>query len=198
MWKTNKWVPEWVIRRAIAHLHAGPPPPCRCAYCRSRKSERWLGELASHRGWQTGGKPLPSATGPVLRCPTLLSQLPIPCPCIFKLKTRSTLCHPFVRLLSSLSITKAFFFPEDLRCVPHKYLLLQLFLWAWVTSSPTLFTLVTPFEPHWYPHFSGMYPARFCLRASAIASFQPKTFSPLLSRVHCLTSFRSLLKCTHQ
>lgn len=23
MWKTNKWVPEWVIRHAIAHLH-GP------------------------------------------------------------------------------------------------------------------------------------------------------------------------------
>lgn len=23
MWKTNKWVPEWVIRPAIAHLH-GP------------------------------------------------------------------------------------------------------------------------------------------------------------------------------
>lgn len=21
MWKTSKWVPEWVIRRAIAHLH---------------------------------------------------------------------------------------------------------------------------------------------------------------------------------
>lgn len=24
MWKTNKWVPEWVIRHAIAHLHQAP------------------------------------------------------------------------------------------------------------------------------------------------------------------------------
>lgn len=39
MWKTNKWVPEWVIRHAIAHLHLGPQPPRRCACCRSRKSE---------------------------------------------------------------------------------------------------------------------------------------------------------------
>lgn len=39
MWKTNKWVSEWVIRRAIAHLQAGPRRLCRCGCHRSRESK---------------------------------------------------------------------------------------------------------------------------------------------------------------
>lgn len=37
MWKTNKGVPEWVIRHAIAHL---PQPPCRCTCHGSRETKR--------------------------------------------------------------------------------------------------------------------------------------------------------------
>lgn len=66
MWKTNKWVPEWVIRHAIAHLHPGPQPPCRCAGHTSRESER----RAIHQGGrQVAGKLVPSATTLVLRSP---------------------------------------------------------------------------------------------------------------------------------
>lgn len=184
MWKTNKWVPEWVIRHAIAHLHPGPQPPCRCACCRSRKSESQIGELnrrvRSHRGQQTGGKPVLSATGSVLTAHHCCPGSPFTAPVASSWKPEVLyviLLLDFCRFFKS----QRHFFSEHLQCVLHKYLLLQLYLWAWVTSSPTLFTLVTPFQPHWSPRFSGMYPPCFCLRAFAIAFFQPKTFCPLLS-----------------
>lgn len=67
MRKTNKWVPEWVIRRAIAHL---PQPPCRCACHGSRvKKESPL-----------PGKPGPCTSGLVLNYAPLRSQLPPPAP----------------------------------------------------------------------------------------------------------------------
>lgn len=181
MWKTNKWVPEWVIRHAIAHLHPGLQPHCRCAIS--------IMEGRQH----TGGKLVPSKTGPALSWPPILSQPPIHCPCILKLKTRNTLCHPFVKFLGILGL---FFFSEHLQCVLNKYLLLQLFLWAWVISSPIPFTIATALPPHWPPRFPGMYPVCFCLKTFAISFSQPKTSSLLLSQVHCLISFRYLLKCT--
>jgi hypothetical protein len=39
MWKTNKWVPEWVIRHAIAHLHGLSILAGACMLYRSRVSK---------------------------------------------------------------------------------------------------------------------------------------------------------------
>lgn len=39
MWKTNKWVSEWVIRQAIAHLQPGPLPPAGLPVRGARESE---------------------------------------------------------------------------------------------------------------------------------------------------------------
>lgn len=183
MWKTNKWVPEWVVRHAIAHLHPGLQPPCRCAI--SIMEGRW------HTGW----KPVPSKTGPAVSWPPMLSQTPIYCPCILSWKQEIL----YVILLSNFwgfFKSQRLFFSEHLQCVLNKYLLLQLFLWAWVTSPPIPFTMATAFPPHWLLHFSGIYSACFCLGAFTIFFSQPKTSSLLLSQVHCLISFRFLLKCT--
>ena len=75
MWKTNKWVPDWVIKRAIAHLHAGPQPPCRCVDLRSRESQSSPPGEVTHRGtsmlrnWTCSELPTTTAPAP---CPLSL------------------------------------------------------------------------------------------------------------------------------
>lgn len=114
MWKTNKWVPEWVIRHAIAHLHPGLQPRCRCAIS--------IMEGRQH----TGGKLVPSKTGPALSWPPILSQPPIHCPCILKLKTRNTLCHPFVKFLGILGLF--FFFWASSMCTQQIFTAATIFM----------------------------------------------------------------------
>lgn len=55
MWKTNKWVSEWVIRHAIAHLHRGPQPPLQVRLTQEQR----LRKEGPPSQRATGGKPYP-------------------------------------------------------------------------------------------------------------------------------------------
>lgn len=98
MWKTNKWVPEWVIRHAIAHLHPGLQPPCRCAI-----------SIMEGRP-QTGGKPVPSESRPALSWLPILSQRPHPLSLYLKAKNKEYLMSSFCQISGDSLVTKAFFF----------------------------------------------------------------------------------------
>lgn len=73
MWKTNKWAPEWVIRRAIAHLH-GLSVPAGARSAGAKKSE--TPSLSPQRA--TGGRETETlATGLVQNHLEFRPQLPI-------------------------------------------------------------------------------------------------------------------------
>lgn len=121
------------------------------------------------------------------------------CPCILKLKSRNTFCHPFVRLWWILYITKAFFF------------FLRIFNRCLLTST----CCCNGFSEHgWAPllHSSAqaLYSSHTSLliilentkQASAsgplqlLSLSQPETFFLLLAPAYCFTSFRSPLLWT--
>lgn len=76
MWKTNKWVPEWVIRPAIAHLH-GPS-----ILAGVQEQNIWTESLLPHpppptpaTSWRATGGGKPKLSGSTLSHPELQPHL---------------------------------------------------------------------------------------------------------------------------